>query len=48
MNVLHHAGMEEIAAVAGEKIAWQIRLAREQRLELEEGGGGKYGKVKIT
>jgi uncharacterized protein (TIGR00375 family) len=48
MNVLHHAGLEEIAKVAGEKIAEQIRLAREQRLELEEGGGGKYGKVKVT
>jgi uncharacterized protein (TIGR00375 family) len=48
MNVLHHVGLEEIAKVAGEHIAHHILLAREQRLELEEGGGGIYGKVKQT
>jgi uncharacterized protein (TIGR00375 family) len=48
MNVLHHAELEEIARIAGEGIARHIGLAREQRLELEEGGGGVYGRVKQT
>lgn len=46
MNVLHVASVEEIARVANKSIAKHIQAAREQRLELEEGGGGMYGKVK--
>ncbi|SFJ29210.1 TIGR00375 family protein [Thermoflavimicrobium dichotomicum] len=46
MNILHHASLEDIAKVANEQIAYHIGLAREQRLEFEEGGGGTYGKVK--
>lgn len=48
MNVLHHVTLEEIAQVANAQIARHIGLAREQRLELEEGGGGVYGRVKET
>lgn len=47
MNVLHRAPIEEVAAVAGETVALLIRMARERRLEFEEGGGGMYGKVRI-
>lgn len=46
MNVLHKAPIEEVAAVAGEGIARSIRLARERQLEIEEGGGGTYGRVR--
>jgi uncharacterized protein (TIGR00375 family) len=46
MNVLHQVSLEEIARVANEEIAHYIGLARAQRLEVEEGGGGIYGKVK--
>lgn len=46
MNVLHRVPIEEVAAVAGEAIARSIRLARERRLEIEEGGGGIYGRVR--
>jgi uncharacterized protein (TIGR00375 family) len=46
MHILHHADVEEIASIAGASIARHIRLAREQRLQFDEGGGGTYGKVK--
>ncbi|WP_261381211.1 endonuclease Q family protein [Paenibacillus cremeus] len=46
MNLLHRTSFEEIAEVAGETIADYVIRAREGRLELEVGGGGKYGKVK--
>ncbi|SEN21196.1 TIGR00375 family protein [Lihuaxuella thermophila] len=48
MNVLHHVPLDDIARTANREIARQIGLAREQRLELEEGGGGVYGKVKSS
>jgi uncharacterized protein (TIGR00375 family) len=48
MNVLHKAPIEEVADVAGEVIAHAIRLARERRLEFEDGGGGTYGKVRVA
>jgi uncharacterized protein (TIGR00375 family) len=46
MNVLHHASIAEIANVTNEEIAHQIELARTQRIEVDEGGGGVYGKVR--
>ncbi|PTX52221.1 uncharacterized protein (TIGR00375 family) [Melghirimyces profundicolus] len=46
MEILHRAPLDGIAELAGEGIAHHIRLARERRLEFEEGGGGSYGRVK--
>jgi uncharacterized protein (TIGR00375 family) len=46
MNVLHQVPIEEIAHVANEEIAHYMDVARKQRLEIEEGGGGVYGKVR--
>ncbi|SMO40859.1 endonuclease Q family protein [Melghirimyces algeriensis] len=46
MDVLHRAPIHEISSLVGGSIAHQIHLARERRLEFEEGGGGIYGKVK--
>ncbi|MDA8352702.1 MAG: endonuclease Q family protein [Firmicutes bacterium] len=46
MEILHRAPLSAISELAGEGIAHHIRLAREQRLEIEEGGGGTYGRVK--
>jgi uncharacterized protein (TIGR00375 family) len=46
MRILHHADIEDIESIAGTSIAEHIRLAREQRLQFDEGGGGMYGKVK--
>ncbi|MGA8941788.1 MAG: endonuclease Q family protein [Thermoactinomyces sp.] len=48
MKVLNQIPVEKIADIAREGIARQIQLAREQRLEFEEGGGGIYGRVKTT
>ncbi|PZD93458.1 TIGR00375 family protein [Paenibacillus sambharensis] len=46
MDVLHTAGKEELADEAGLQTAGLIIAAREGRLNLEAGGGGKYGKVR--
>lgn len=46
MNVLHQVPIQELACVAGESIANYIALARAGELEVDAGGGGKYGKVK--
>ncbi|MFD1427834.1 uncharacterized protein (TIGR00375 family) [Kroppenstedtia sanguinis] len=46
MEILHRASLEDIAELVGASVATQIRLARERRLEFEEGGGGSYGRVK--
>ncbi|KGE17930.1 endonuclease Q family protein [Paenibacillus wynnii] len=45
MNIIHNAGEEEIAAVAGQDLASKIIAARTGVLELSVGGGGTYGKV---
>ncbi|MDQ0889225.1 uncharacterized protein (TIGR00375 family) [Paenibacillus sp. V4I9] len=46
MNVLHRTTPDELASEIGEEIAAYIVKAREGTLQLEVGGGGKYGKVK--
>ncbi|SDW55354.1 TIGR00375 family protein [Marininema mesophilum] len=45
MEIIHRAPLESIQSLVGERIAYQIGLARENRLTLQEGGGGKYGRV---
>ncbi|MDQ0898243.1 MULTISPECIES: endonuclease Q family protein [unclassified Paenibacillus] len=46
MNVLHRSTPDELASEIGEEIAAYIVKAREGTLQLEVGGGGRYGKVK--
>lgn len=46
MNVLHRTTIDELASEVGEEIAAYIVKAREGTLQLEVGGGGRYGKVK--
>ncbi|MGF7030390.1 uncharacterized protein (TIGR00375 family) [Paenibacillus mucilaginosus] len=46
MNLLHRASREELEEAAGETIAGYLLGARAGTLELETGGGGKYGRVK--
>ncbi|KRF12127.1 endonuclease Q family protein [Paenibacillus sp. Soil787] len=46
MNVLHRTTPDELASEVGEEIASYIVKAREGTLQLEVGGGGRYGKVK--
>ncbi|USG63604.1 endonuclease Q family protein [Brevibacillus ruminantium] len=45
MSVLHRTSQNELAAIAGERIAGMIVLAREGKLEVKAGGAGTYGKV---
>lgn len=45
MNLLHRVSREELASTVGEDIADYIVQAREDKLTLQVGGGGKYGKV---
>ncbi|SDC37820.1 TIGR00375 family protein [Paenibacillus sp. UNCCL117] len=45
MDLLHRTSYEELAEAAGERIAGYLLAARQGTLELQTGGGGKYGKV---
>lgn len=45
MNVLHDAPQEELASLIGDTAASVITGAREGTLQLQAGGGGKYGKI---
>ncbi|RAP76900.1 endonuclease Q family protein [Paenibacillus montanisoli] len=45
MNILHNAPREAIAEIAGETPAAAIAAARGGSIELQAGGGGRYGKV---
>ncbi|MFH1452859.1 MAG: endonuclease Q family protein [Armatimonadota bacterium] len=45
MAVIHSASREELIKVVGVEVANMIILAREGRLILTSGGGGKFGKV---
>lgn len=45
MNILHKLSKDDIEAIVGEKIANNIVLAREGKLNIQAGGGGVYGKV---
>ncbi len=47
MQILHRASYQEINKVVGFKIAENIILARQGLLELDPGGGGRYGRVKV-
>jgi PHP family Zn ribbon phosphoesterase len=45
MNILHKLSKDDIEAVTNEKIAKNIVMAREGKLNIQAGGGGVYGKV---
>lgn len=45
MFVLHHAAEQELARVAGKRLASLIVSARQGRLPLQAGGGGRYGRA---
>ena len=46
MNILHKSSFQDLSQIVGSKIAADIILARNGKLSLLPGGGGKYGKVK--
>ncbi|MFS0722727.1 endonuclease Q family protein [Paenibacillus sp. 1P07SE] len=45
MDILHHAPLDELSAVAGAQAAALIAAARAGELQVSSGGGGRYGKV---
>lgn len=45
MNILHHVSYEQLITVVPDKIARFILNAREGKVTISEGGGGKYGKI---
>lgn len=47
MNIIHDVKEAAIAEIAGEPAAAIIASARRGTLQLEAGGGGKYGKVSV-
>jgi uncharacterized protein (TIGR00375 family) len=48
MNILHQVPIEDIAKVVGMEVATFIQLAREHRIQVQEGGAGLYGKIRRT
>lgn len=46
MAILHDAKREELEAIAGERLAHQIVAARAGKLRIDQGAGGRYGRVK--
>ena len=48
MDILHKVSKDDIEAVIGEKIANNIIKAREGQIQINEGGGGVYGQVKLN
>lgn len=47
MTILHRLSEDDIEAVVGKKVASQIIRAREGKTQIQSGGGGVYGKVKV-
>jgi len=45
MHVLHQATFDELSQTVGAKVAANIVLAREGKLPIHAGGGGKYGRA---
>jgi len=46
MNILHKASIDDLEAILDKKTAGNIISAKEGQMNIEEGGGGIYGKVK--
>ncbi len=47
MNIIHKAGIDDIEAVVGEKIANNVYNACHGNAKVHAGGGGNYGKVTV-
>lgn len=48
MAVLHNATRDDLAEVVGTQLAERIVAAREGRLGVEVGGGGRYGRISLS
>ncbi len=47
MTILHRLSKDDIEAVVGEKVANNIIQARDGKANIEAGGGGVYGRIKM-
>ena len=47
MNIIHKLSKDDIEGVVGKKVANNIVNAREGKINIQEGGGGVYGQIKI-
>ena len=47
MNILHKISCDDIESIVGKQNANNIILARNGKLNINAGGGGKYGRVKL-
>ena len=47
MNIIHKLSKDDIEAVVGEKVANNIACARDGKMNIQAGGGGVYGQVKL-
>lgn len=45
MEIIHHANEQDLIEIVGEKITKSILALRNGTLEIQQGGGGKYGRV---
>lgn len=45
MNVLHHISLEDLSSNVGTEIAENILKARDGKLQVDVGGGGRYGRI---
>ena len=48
MNIIHKLSKDDIESVVGGKVASNIVAAREGNMEIQEGGGGVYGQIKVN
>lgn len=48
MNIIHHVPIEKLERVVSKKLAESIGKMRKGKLQVEAGGGGKYGKISPT
>nr|WP_026681076.1 endonuclease Q family protein [Priestia megaterium] len=48
MQVIHHATFEELTSVIPSDLAHAIIQMRQGKLKIIEGGGGRYGTIKLT
>lgn len=46
MNVIHYASLDDLKEVVSDKLAHTIIQMREGNMEIDAGGGGRYGRIK--
>ncbi|MGN8647130.1 endonuclease Q family protein [Gracilibacillus sp. HCP3S3_G5_1] len=46
MNIIHYVSKEDLTKIVGENLANMIIQLREGKLQFDEGGGGRYGRIK--